>query len=224
MKKIYLIGLAMLGLVALQANAQEEVDNTFQFQDADGNEVKDGSIITLSTLTQNGQGQDQISTGLYIKNVSGDQAAGSLSIDISEMPEGSSFISCAFGSCLPAWTAKGVYESSSSVVAADALAENIATEWMPATYGEWTATMQLEVRRVSTNRFGVATAGPVTGFGPKVTLHFVYTDPTGIHGVTTTENKKVAAVYSAGGAKLTGMQPGINIVRYTDGTTAKVMK
>ena len=66
MKKIYLLCLAMMGLFALQANAQSsEIDNTFRFQDANGNEVKDGTTLTLSTLTEG-----KISTGLYIKNIS----------------------------------------------------------------------------------------------------------------------------------------------------------
>lgn len=53
MKKIYLLCLAMMGLFALQANAQSsEIDNTFRFQDANGNEVKDGTTLTLSTLTE----------------------------------------------------------------------------------------------------------------------------------------------------------------------------
>lgn len=71
MKKIYLLCLAMMGFFALAANAQSsEIDNTFRFQDANGNEVKDGTTLTLSKL-ENGQ----ISTGLFVKNISGKQTA-----------------------------------------------------------------------------------------------------------------------------------------------------
>lgn len=222
MKKIYLLCLAMMGLFALQANAQSsEIDNTFRFQDANGNEVKDGTTLTLSTLTEG-----KISTGLYIKNISGKQTAGNLSIDITNMPNGS-FGTCSFGSCLPAWAKGGVYQSSSCVVEANAQAQDIATEWVPAAYGDWTATMQIEVREVkTTTKFGItqSTPGEVTGYGPKVTLHFVYADPTGINGISSTQGKKVAAIYSASGARLADMQKGLNIVKYTDGTTAKVLR
>ena len=222
MKKIYLLCLAMMGLFAPQANAQSsEIDNTFRFQDANGNEVKDGTTLTLSKL-ENGQ----ISTGLFVKNISGKQTAGNLSIDITNMPNGS-FASCAFGSCLAAWTTAGAYESAKNVVEANADAENIATEWVPAAYGDWTGTMQIEVREVkTTTKFGItqSTPGEVTGYGPKVTLHFVYADPTGINGISSTQDKKVAAIYSASGAKLADMQKGLNIVKYTDGTTAKVLR
>lgn len=209
----------MMGLFALQANAQSsEIDNTFRFQDANGNEVKDGTTLTLSKL-ENGQ----ISTGLFVKNISGKQTAGYLSIDITNMPNGS-FTTCSFGSCKPAWTTGGVYESNKNVVEADADAENIATEWVPAAYGDWTGTMQLVVLGVNKNKFGISTPGDIIGYGPKVTLHFVYADPTGINGISSTQDKKVAAIYSASGARLSDMQKGLNIVKYTDGTTAKVLR
>lgn len=57
-----------------------------------------------------------------------------------------------------------------------------------------------------------------------MTLHFVYADPTGINGISSTQDKKMAAIYSASGAKLADMQKGLNIVKYTDGTTAKVLR
>lgn len=118
--------------------------------DANGNEVKDGTTLTLSTLTEG-----KISTGLYIKNISGKQTAGNPSIDITNMPNGS-FGTCSFGSCLPAWAKGGVYQSSSCVVEANAQAQDIATEWVPAAYGDWTATMQIEVREVkTTTKFGI---------------------------------------------------------------------
>lgn len=209
----------MMGLFALQANAQSsEIDNTFRFQDANGNEVKDGTTLTLSKL-ENGQ----ISTGLFVKNISGKQTAGYLSIDITNMPNGS-FASCAFGSCLAAWTTAGAYESAKNVVEANADAENIATEWVPVAYGDWTGTIQLVVLGVNKNKFGISTPGDIIGYGPKVTLHFVYADPTGINGISSTQGKKVAAIYSASGAKLADMQKGLNIVKYTDGTTAKVLR
>ena len=228
MKKIYLLSIALMGLLALPTYAQDdeegedEIDNTFQFQDADGNEIADGTTLTLTTITEGAYGP-QISTGLYIKNVSGAQAAGSLSIDISNMPNGS-FGSCAFGSCLKPWEVADSYESSKTIVKADNV-ENIQTEWIPADYADWTATVQLETRFVASGRFGQS-AGPVIGHGPKVTLHFVYADPAGIKGVTTDKDgkKEVKAIYSVNGAQLTGLQHGLNIVRYTDGTTAKIMK
>ena len=229
MKKIYLLSIALMGLLALPTYAQDdeegedEIDNTFQFQDADGNEIADGTTLTLTTITQGANGP-QIPTGLYIKNVSGAKTAGSLSINISNMPNGS-FASCAFGSCLPAWPVAGIYESAKKIVDATDPAENIETEWIPDDYADWTATVQLETRAISSSRFG-QTAGSVIGYGPKVTLHFVYADPAGIKGVTTDKDgkKEVKAIYSVNGAQLTGLQHGLNIVRYTDGTTAKVMK
>ena len=58
MKKIYLLSIALMGLLALPTYAQDdeegedEIDNTFQFQDADGNEIADGTTLTLTTITE----------------------------------------------------------------------------------------------------------------------------------------------------------------------------
>ena len=224
MKKIYLLCLAMMGLFALQANAQSsEIDNTFRFQDANGNEVKDGTTLTLSKLELNQQGVYQISTGLYIKNISGADAAGNLQIDLTNMPNGS-VQSCGIGACVVSKPEEKILNGASGIIAADEPAFSDQTEWIPDTYGDWTATIQLVVREITKNQFGMRIPGNIIGYGPKVTLHFVYADPTDINGISSTQDKKVAAIYSASGAKLADMQKGLNIVKYTDGTTAKVLR
>ncbi len=223
MKKIYLLCLAMMALFALQVNAQDsEVDNTFQFQDANGNEVKDGTTLLLNKYDAE---KKYISTGLFIKNTTFEKVAGNLRIDINNMPNGN-FSSCGFGQCLIYKSPQSV-DGSNGIIEADAAAFDAFTEWLPDTYGDWTATLQLVVRDLKVEtRFGkeVIVAGDIIGYGPKVTLHFVYADPTGINTIDGGNSKKVAAIYSANGARRADMQKGLNIVRYTDGTTAKVLK
>ena len=46
----------------------------------------------------------------------------------------------------------------------------------------------------------------------------------GINDVKDNTAKTVVAVFNASGAQMNGMQNGLNIVKYSDGTTAKVMK
>ena len=46
----------------------------------------------------------------------------------------------------------------------------------------------------------------------------------GISEKTVTGETRVVAVYSLNGVRLDGMRPGINIVRYSDGTARKVIK
>ena len=47
---------------------------------------------------------------------------------------------------------------------------------------------------------------------------------TGISSTVANSAKTVTAVYTAGGAQVSGLQKGLNIVKYSDGTTAKVLK
>lgn len=226
MNKIFTLAvLAAAMLISAPACAQddEEMDDTFIFTDSLGNEVKDGSTVVLDQFDGK-----QISTGLYIKNTIGARAAGSISENISEMPNGT-FSSCAFGQCLMPWTTAGTYESYQGVIEGDAGIQPITTEWIPADggYATWTATLQINVREVAQKTmFGVTTysAGEIIGTGPKLTLNFVYKDPTGINGVSAKAANEPVAYYSLGGARLSKMQNGVNIVRYADGTTRKIVK
>lgn len=62
---------------------------------------------------------------------------------------------------------------------------------------------------------------------PGSTITVLYTtDPdatTGISGVTTTETNEVVARYTLDGQQLSAPQKGINIVKYADGRTEKVL-
>ena len=61
---------------------------------------------------------------------------------------------------------------------------------------------------------------------PGSTITVLYTtDPnaTGISGVTTTESREVVARYTLDGQLLSAPQKGINIVKYADGRTEKVL-
>lgn len=49
-------------------------------------------------------------------------------------------------------------------------------------------------------------------------------DPTGIDGIHTTTDRHEVSRYSVGGSRLASPAKGLNIVRYSDGTTRKVMK
>ncbi len=55
-------------------------------------------------------------------------------------------------------------------------------------------------------------------------IKFVPGGETGITSTATTAAKKVAGVYTLAGAQVNGLQNGVNIVKYTDGTSVKVIK
>lgn len=55
-------------------------------------------------------------------------------------------------------------------------------------------------------------------------VEYFATLPAAIVGVATNANRTIEAVYTPAGMRRTSLQPGINIVRYSDGTSAKVVR
>lgn len=171
MKKLFTLCTAML----LAAMATAQTDETFQFVDANGNVVSDGSTIVVNQLNSEGQ----MVIPLWVKNVSGGKAAVSLYETIDELPSGT-WQTCAFGNCMTL-TESGY---SPKNIVNESFNGNIETEWIPKTgsYATWEAKLQIHVfNTITKTMFGVTTevAGTeVIGYGPTVTVRFEYKDAT----------------------------------------------
>ncbi|MBP5339439.1 MAG: hemin-binding protein [Prevotella sp.] len=219
MKRIFTFFAAALLCVAAGA----QVDETFQFVDADGNVVTDGSVITVNTLNEEGQ----MVVPLSVKNVSGAKAAVGLYETIDQMP-GGTWQTCAFGSCM---VLEETGYSPKSVVA-DNYNASIDTEWIPETdqYATWEAKLQIHVFNVTIqSKFGTINevAGTeIIGYGPTVTVRFEYKAPaiklwwgynskddeyTGL-GTSTAETYDCASFYS--GTTSTAAGKTIHAVRF----------
>lgn len=102
MKKLYTIMAAML-LCAANLSAQENGYVQFVEKNAAGEYVAlaDGATVTRTTLVEDdmGMGDDFISSGLFVKNISGDVLQTYLDIKIETMPFGAHDI-CYIGVCL----------------------------------------------------------------------------------------------------------------------------
>ena len=102
MKKLYTIMAAML-LCAANLSAQENGYVQFVEKNAAGEYVTlaDGATVTRTTLVEDdmGMGDDFISSGLFVKNTSGDALQAYLDINIETMPFGTHSI-CYKGACL----------------------------------------------------------------------------------------------------------------------------
>ena len=170
MKKLFTLCAAMM--LSLMAMAQ--ADGTFQFVDASGNVVADGSTIVVNQLNDEGQ----MVVPLSVKNVSGDQAAVSMYETINAKP-GGTWQTCAFGNCM--MLSEDGY-SPKNIVDADYYSD-IQTEWIPeqGQYATWEATLQIHVFDIKQQtKFGQTIYVPtddIIGYGPKVTVRFEYTDP-----------------------------------------------
>ncbi len=173
MNKLFTLCVSLL-LLGTGVYAQEAADGTFQFVDAEGNAVADGSVITVSELNDEGQ----MVVPLFVKNMSGQRAAVSMYETIDQLPNGE-WQTCAFGNCM---ILSETGYSPKNIVPDDYNA-SIQTEWIPAAegYASWEATLQIHVFNiVSKSQFGVVTevaGNEVIGYGPKVTVRFEYKKP-----------------------------------------------
>ena len=117
MKKLYTIMAAML-LCAANLSAQENGYVQFVEKNAAGEYVAiaDGATVTRTTLVEDemGMGDDFISSGLFVKNISGDALQTYIDINIETMPFGTHSI-CYKGTCLTQ-NATGEYTYPASVL------------------------------------------------------------------------------------------------------------
>lgn len=173
MKKLFTLCVSLL-LLGTGVYAQDGVDGTFQFVDAEGNTVADGSVITVTELNEEGQ----MVVPLFVKNMSGEKAAVSMYETIDQKPNGE-WQTCAFGNCM---ILNETGYSSKNIMPEDYEA-SIQTEWIPAEggYATWEATLQIQVFNIMTkSQFGVTTevaGNSIIGYGPTVTVRFEYNDP-----------------------------------------------
>lgn len=228
MKKIIMaMSLALLCAAPLFAQDEEEgegLDKTFIFVKADGTEVPDGAVLNLTDLEESPFGDMQINSGLYVKNTSSTSENINVTLNISSITPKSKIQFCVLMSCTK-YGEPGSYVKS-GILRAD-YTNDLQLEWLPGEeedeatgetkylYGSGNATLMIE---------HMDAAGKyVVGTGPTVTLNFTYADPTGIKDVDAKAAKTIVARYNANGQLLTAPQKGLNIVKYADGTSAKVL-
>lgn len=219
--------LFIAALVLTNMTAFAQVDNTLQFVDAAGNVVEDGSTVTgiLEHKSDPLNGDyDQISTGLSVKNTSGEKIGVAMAFNLTRIDNGS-FICCYPSECREITTPTNSM-TTAKLVDGNSL-KSLATEWVPTpgAYGtkcEATLTIQVyNVQQTTIVGVPVETVGTFRGDGPTIKLNFTYSDPTGINGVTVNENDGEAAYYTIDGRKLNAPQKGLNIIRYANGKTVK---
>lgn len=218
MRKIFTLLTVLCALNATAWAQDDELDTSVIFVDRDGNEVPDGTVLTITTLNSEGQ----MVVPLVTKNVSGEKVAVSMYEVIDDKPNGG-WQTCAFGNCM-ALNASGY--SAKSIVAAD-YSGDIQTEWEPeaGAYASWTATLQVHLFNVvKKEQWGQIVEQPgnnIIGYGPKVTVNFIYADPAAINAPSTQVSGQAEAYYSLSGSRRSTPQHGISIVRLANGKMIK---
>lgn len=232
MKK-HLLTLALGLLMSTGAFAQVE------FVDADGNVIPDGSTVVRNTIETPldlpfGKNQ-QINSGISAKNTSSAAVSVKCQMDVTDLPFGQVAL-CFPGSCWinvgdltgtypthkPVQTtlaADGPWTSPTSGSLAAGASELLQTEWVisrlqvvqwDGTIGGFTATYSLLVndQKVSTIKVYYTTDQNASG----------------IDGVKANDAKKtIVARYNAAGQQVSVSHKGLTLVKYSDGTTKKMV-
>lgn len=216
MKKIFTLAMLLVLGLGTSFAQDEEIDNTLQFVDAQGAVVPDGSEITRTEVEDNGMDL-QISTGLSVKNTSNEPVGTKCEFNVLEVPTGS--VNCCFPMACMSALKTGTFKTMGGSLDASET-KDFQTEWIGfEQYGKAKATFQLLICELG--QFGKA--GDVIANGPKITINFVYSDPTGINGPTNVTVNRVAERYNAAGARIYAPVKGINILKMEDGSVKKVL-
>ena len=229
MKK-HLLSMALGLMMSAGAFAQVE------FVDAQGNVIPDGSTVIRSEVEKPVPVLEmyQINSGISVKNTSSSAVSLKSQLNSTDLPFGQLAL-CFPGAC---WvnigdfkgaypthkptqanlSADGPWTSAEGTIAAGKT-ESLQSEWKlnslglttydPAKKGSFTATYSLLV-----------------GGKAVTTIKVLYTtDPesTGIVGVKDDAKKTVVATFNAAGQKVAAGTKGLNIVKYSDGSSKKVV-
>lgn len=223
MKIKTLLAAAIMAVCGMNAMAQTDLE-TFQFVDKNGNVVADGSEITVYE-PETVNGSLQINSGLFVKNTTGKDQAVGLDLNITNMDNGQ------FSCCFPS-NCKDVFSAGNFVdvntpglfLIEEGEQQTLMSEWKPAAYGKCQAVFQLKVYNVvelDIEGTKIPDVGDFKAYGPKVTINFMYLDPTGVNGVVDNANAKVVNRYNAAGMRINSAVRGLNIETLSNGKTIK---
>lgn len=223
MKIKTLLAAAIMAVCGMNAMAQTDLE-TFQFVDKNGNVVADGSEITVYE-PETVNGSLQINSGLFVKNTTGKDQAVGLDLNITNMDNGQ------FSCCFPS-NCKDVFSAGNFVdvntpglfLIEEGEQQSLMSEWKPAAYGKCQAVFQLKVYNVvelDIEGTKIPDVGDFKAYGPKVTINFMYLDPTGVNGVVDNANAKVVNRYNAAGMRINSAVRGLNIETLSNGKTIK---
>ena len=171
-KLIFTLTLVLTGLTATSQ------DIPFAFTDKDGNEIVDGAVINVTDFIQEedpgtGEVYTYMTSGLMIKNISQNNSALRLNINLTRMDNGGGQI-CFPINCMPL-PEIGEYTTNSDNMTTGEI-RDLQMEWFADEQGICEAQIQIELMA----QFGLNYIH--VGFGPTVTVRFNYGMPVSIDG------------------------------------------
>lgn len=225
MRKIFTLTIC---LMASMASFSQTTANSFAFQDAEGNIVADGAVLTRTETTADPFGFQYIISGLYVKNVSSGRADLKIECDITQLPSGTTHSICYPGDCVDK-DKIGTYESVAVDGNVAGTVSDMKAEWKHnGKYG--TCTVKYTIKEYKYDGDVVNEDGIVIptytfiGNGPSVTVNYVNADPAGINATTAATAVTSIVYYDLQGRITTNPGKGLYIkkVKTADGNTKTV--
>lgn len=221
MKKIFTFCLSLLvGCIAAHAQISTPVDETIQFVDAEGNVIPNGTRVVRNTVIDGCIYADvfianKSETAAFYKLTGTIKSISNAQAQCCHAPTGQN------GTCFPLNNEGATFTTNAFACPVDSVYDTLAEVFVG---DNSSCEMELQLTKYDVE-IGEAGAMPgATAYpGPKITVFFTTDPAAGIDGVTTTESNEIVARYTLDGQKLSAPQKGINIVKYADGRTAKVM-
>lgn len=209
--------------------------SSLQFVRSDGTLIPDGAILIVDSAEQSPFGENIMNSGLFLRN-SGDEAVVvAIEVDISSLDAGT--LQCCFPQNCQSYDAAGTYQTPAGTLSANSSPLNLRTEWIFFDSGyEGQATARFRVKIFQQD--GITPLG----YGPAVSVCFASPALTGIKSAIVNDAASLApgfppvsckpssappalvGIYDISGRRLPDLQKGLNILRYSDGSTRKIMK
>ena len=206
MKKLFTtLVFAFVGMVYAHAQVQ--------FVDNDGNVIPDGSEVTFTTLDAEllQYGMIQIPMELSLKNAGTTPVDCTVEYNVTHIDtDKGSFYCCAFGDCVR-FNQIGTLTKGPVSIDAGSIDTTLRQT-------EWSAKSETSYGKV---QFIITASFASESTSINVTLE--YADPTSVSNIRNSGNTTETARYNTAGQRIYQPQRGINIVRYSDGTTKKII-
>lgn len=233
MKKFFTLCFSLLmGCAALNAQVVGgNVDQTVQFTDATGNTIANGTNFTANIVHSESVEiapgvvveTKTVDSGVQILNTSESAVGVLLKCKVNSVDNGG-FQVCLQGSCVPLNLGQ---ETNSSFVILQSGASLPIDLHLNVDDATAAATGEVEVQIMRHNivmdEYGQPAAGDETYPGSKIILAYTTDQTAGITDATVAESNEVVARYTLDGRAIDAPQKGVNIVKYADGRTVKVV-
>ena len=230
MKKFFTLCFSLLmGCAALNAQViGGNVDETVQFVNGEGETIANGesyiaNIVEIEEIVP-GYLSGMVETDAVLKNMSESAAGVYLNAKVLSTDNGA-FQLCTQGNCIQLTTGVATTYPNFLLIQSgvelplglELVIDNVDA---PAT-GE--IELQIVRHNIVMDNYGQPAAGDESYPGSKITLKFTTDETAGITDATVAKSNEVVARYTLDGRAIDAPQKGVNIVKYADGRTVKVV-